>query len=313
MGLFQDIGKALSDAAQQGEDVAKHVFQQIVQHPDVLIPGVGLAFEGIKNLTTGKGLFGAGGGIMGVGGGPSNQPPIPPVLGGSGVLAGLLSAALQAGKTIAGTQPYTVTSLLGVPSAAAIVKNTDIGDMFSTANCTAFTSNDTFPWPFQSYRMRWTFSTVGGIPIAGGAGAGLTAVTDPAWIATLHAVFSNATEIARVALNNLGLRTSLSSPYAVSTVSFGVGYEIDTQPGVLWPVYYEKNGSYVMSVRTDHAIGTVAAGFTISTQLDGWVINDPTLTDADTSQIQATLDALMQGRTGNSSLISMLGRGAVTG
>lgn len=298
-GFFQSIGNAIGEAASQGEDVVKHVIGQVMQHPDVIALGpVGLAYEGIKNLASGRGVFG--------GGHPGPTPPMPGSAYGSGRLAGLLSAALQQGKTIAGTQPYTVTSYFGAASASAIVKNVDICDMFATANCSAFTSNDTFPWPFQSYRMRWTYSSGLGLAVTTAAGTAAQ-VMDPAWIAGLHAVFSNATEIARVALNNLGLRTSLIGVAgAVATTITAFGFEIDTQAGVLWPVYYEKNGSYVMSVRSDQAIGTVQQAYQLSTQLDGWVINDPTLVDADSSQIQATLDMLMQGRTGNN--IAVLGK-----
>lgn len=300
MGFLQDVGNAIGEAAKQGEDVVKHVITQVMQHPDVIALGpAGLGLEAIKNLATGRNFFGGGGG-------PGPTPPMPSSTYGSGRLAGLLGAALQQGKTIAGTQPYTVTSYFGAASASAIVKNADIADMFATANCTAFTSNDTFPWPFQSYRMRWTYSSGLGLAVTTAA-ATAAQVMDPTWIATLHAVFSNATEIARVALNNLGLRTSLIGVAgAVATTITAFGFEIETQPGVLWPVYYEKNGSYVMSIRSDHAIGTVQQAYQISMQLDGWVINDPTLVDADSSQIQATLDMLMQGRTGNN--VAVLGK-----
>lgn len=285
-GFFQNVARAISDAAEQGEEVAKHVVRQVLQHPEVIALGpIGLAYDAAQNLGRGRGLFGDGG--------PTGHPPIPASLGGTGKLAGLLHSAQRVGKTVAGTQPYAVTSYFGLASASAIVKNTDIADMFATANCTAFTQADTFPWPFQSYRMRWTYSAPAGLAVTSAVGTAAQ-VTDPAWAGTLHAVFSNATEIARVALNNLGLRMNFSGQYFVSTIAATSGEIIDAQPGVLWPVYYEKNGAYVMSVRSDHAIGTTQAACQISCQLDGWVINDPTILDADSSQVQATIDRLMQ-------------------
>lgn len=284
-GFFDNVGRAISDAAAQGEDVAKHVFRQILSHPEVVALGpIGLAYDAAQNLGRGRSMFGEG---------PAGHPAIPSSLGGTGKLAGLLHVAQRVGKTVAGTQPYAVTSYFGLASGSAITKNADIADMFSTANCTAFTTADTFPWPFQSYRMRWTYSAPAGVVVTTAAGTAAQ-VTDPAWVSTLHAVFSNATEIARVALNNLGLRMNFSGQYFVSTIAATSGEIIDAQPGVLWPVYYEKNGAYVMSVRSDHAIGTTQAALQFSTQLDGWVINDPTILEADSSQVQATIDRLMQ-------------------
>lgn len=293
--IFQNIGKAIADAAEQGEDVAKHVFKQVLEHPEVLALGpIGLGLAAGKNLMGGRSLFGERV--------PSHRtgsaPPMPGSAYGPGKLSGLLQAALLSGKTIAGTQPYTVTSYYGAASATAVVKNTDIADMFASANCTAFTVADTFPWPYQSYRMRWSYTSVIGI-LTTTAAATAASVADPAWISTLHAVFSNATEIARVALNSLGLRISLIAAQGnVATAVAATGVVLDTQPGVLWPVYYEKNGSYVMSVRSDHAIGTCFSPYQISMQLDGWVINDPSLLDADGSQIQQTIDSLMRGGGG---------------
>ena len=296
MDFFTQAFNAIKEGAGQGEDVLKHVVGQVLGSAAINPLGIGAGGpqSAFNRLAKGE-LFGAPAGAPAI-------PAMPSSAYGPGSLNSLLQAALLNGKTIAGTQPYAVTSYFGAASATAVVKNTDIADMFATAQCTAFTSNDTFPWPFQSYRMRWTYSSSLGLNVVSGA-ATAAQVSDPSWIATLHAVFSNATEIARVALNNLGLRTSLIGVSgAIATTITSFGFEIDTQPGVLWPVYYEKNGSYVMSVRSDHAIGVVATAYQLSMQLDGWVINDPTLTDADASQIQATLDKLMRGEVRGNSL-----------
>lgn len=299
MNFFKRVAKAIDDAADQGEDVAKHVFKQLLENPELAVLGpIGLGIGAVQNLARGRNVFG-GGGV----GGAHRQPPLPGSVGGTGKLAGLLHTALGAGKTIAGTQPYTVTSFAGIASGTAVTENGDITDMFGSAQCTAFTTNDTFPWPFQSYRMRWSISTLGGQTVAGGA---VAQTGDPTWINTLHAVFSNATEIARIGLTNLGLRTHLLPIYNAATVGVSDAfYSTDAQPGVLWPVYYEKNGSYAMIVRTDHPC-TTTAGIQISMQLDGWVINDPTLINAGYQQIQATADALMQGSFGESALVSLL-------
>lgn len=296
MDFFTQAFNAVKDGASQGEDVLKHVLGQVLGSAAINPLGIGAGGpqSAFNRLAKGE-LFGAPAGAPAI-------PAMPSSAYGPGSLNSLLQMALLNGKTIAGTQPYAVTSYFGAASATAVVKNTDIADFFATAQCTAFTSNDTFPWPFQSYRMRWTYSSSLGLSVVSGAGTAAQ-VSDPSWIATLHAVFSNATEIARVALNNLGLRTSLIGVSgAIATTITAFGFEIDTQPGVLWPVYYEKNGSYVMSVRSDHAIGTVTTAYQMSMQLDGWVINDPTLTDADASQIQATLDKLMRGEVRGNSL-----------
>ena len=287
-GVGNGIFEAIRDAAGQGEDVLKHVVNQVLGSAAINPLGIGAGGpqSAFNRLSHGQ-LFGEPHGA------PA-QAPMPGVSYGPGKLMGLLGAALANGKTIAGTQPYTVTSYFGIASASAVAKNTDIADMFASANCTAFKSDDTFPWPFQSYRMRWSYSSGCGLNTVSAVGT-LAQVSDPAWVATLHAVFSNATEIARVALNNLGLRTSFMG-FANTAVVTQVGsfaMEIDTQPGVLWPVYYEKTGSYQMSVRSDH-VATTVVPFQLSMQLDGWVINDPTLIDANESQIQNTLDGLLK-------------------
>lgn len=300
MGVFQNIGKAITDAVDQGEDVAKHVFKQLLEHPEVVALGpIGLAGVGLNNLRQGRNLFGRRGDR------PNKTLPPPAMPGGAygpGKLAGLLAGAMAQGKTIAGTQPYAVTSYYGAASATAVVKNVDIADMFASANTPAFTVSDTFPWPFQSYRMRWNYTSIAGILTTTNA-ATAASPGDPTWVATLHAVFSNATEIARVALNNLGLKQYYTTAQGwVATTLAGFGVSIETQPGVLWPVFYEKNGTYVMSIRTDHAIGTVFSPYQVSCQLDGWVINDPTILDSGESQIQSTLDELLESGYGNNTV-----------
>ena len=286
-GVGNGIFEAIRDAAGAGEDVLKHVVNQVLGSAAINPLGIGAGGpqSAFNRLSHGQ-LFGE----------PAAAPSAVPMPGssyGPGKLMGLLGAALANGKTIAGTQPYTVTSYFGLASAGTVAKNVDIADMFASAQCTAFKTDDTFPWPFQSYRMRWTYTSFLGLSSTTAVGTGAQ-VSDPCWIATLHAVFSNATEIARVALNNLGLRTTLiGSSLAQSTAVAQFGVEVETQPGVLWPVYYEKTGSYVMSVRSDHVL-TAAYPFQISMQLDGWVINDPTLVDANESQIQNTLDGLLK-------------------
>ena len=300
MGFFQDFGDAISKAAGQGEDVVKHVFKQLADHPEIVALGpVGLGAVGYQNLKSGRSLFGRKGDR------PHKTGQVPQMPGGSygpGRLSGLLAAAMGQGKTIAGTQPYAVTSYYGAASATAITKNTDIADMFASANTPAFSVSDTFPWPFQSYRMRWSYTSIAGILTTTNA-ATAASVGDPAWVATLHAVFTNATEIARVALNNLGLKQYFTSAQGwVATTLAGFGVSVETQPGVLWPVFYEKNGTYAMSIRTDHAIGTVFSPYQVSCQLDGWVINDPTIMDTGESQVQATIDELMEAGYGNNTI-----------
>lgn len=297
--FFQNLGRALTDAANEGEDVVKHVFKQIADHPEVLALGLGpIGLAGAGAYKLGKNLFGRKGDRPH----RTGQPPtMPGGAYGPGKLAGLLAGAMAQGKTIAGTQPYAVTSYVGLASATAVVKNVDIADMFATANTPAFSTSDTFPWPFQSYRMRWNYTSILGILTTSQA-ATAASPGDPAWVATLHAVFSNATEIARVALNNLGLKQFyVGAQGFVATTAAAFGITIETQPGVLWPVYYEKNGTYVMSVRTDHAL-TGFHPFQISCQLDGWVINDPSILDTGESQIQATLDELLESGYGNNTV-----------
>lgn len=289
--FFEDVGRAISKAAEQGEDVAKHVVKQLWENPEIVALGpAGLAFTAARNLREGRSLFGRRGDRPHT---TRQPPPMPGGAYGPGRLAGLLGVAMGQGKTIAGTQPYSVTSYFGMASATAITENGNIASMFATANCTAFSVDDTFPWPFQSYRMRWNYTSILGI-LTTTAATILASVGDPAWIATLHAVFSNATEIARVALNNLGLQiTLLGAQGFVATTGQAYGVTIETTPGVLWPVYYEKNGTYTMQVRSDHPVGTSFHPLQLSCQLDGWVINDPNILNSGESQIQATIDELL--------------------
>ena len=42
MGLFINIAHAMRDAAEEGEDVAKHVMAHIIAHPEVIALGAGL-------------------------------------------------------------------------------------------------------------------------------------------------------------------------------------------------------------------------------------------------------------------------------
>ena len=298
--IFQNAAKALSDAAEQGEEVAKHVFSQVLSHPELAVLGpVGLGIAAYQNVKRGRDLFGRKGDRPHKTG---HAPPMPLGTYGPGKLSGLLGAAMAQGKTIAGTQPYSVTSYFGAASATAITKNTDIASMFATANTPAFSVADTFPWPFQSYRMRWNYTSITGILTTTNA-ATAASPGDPAWVATLHAVFSNATEIARVALNNLGLQVSFVGAQGfVATTAAAFLVTLETNPGVLWPVFYEKNGTYAMSVRTDHAIGTIFHPLQLSSQLDGWVINDYSVLSAGESQIQATIDELLGAGYGSNTI-----------
>ena len=300
MGFFDNAVKAVQDAAGQGEDVLKHVLKQVIDSPEILTGPVGLAYLGGRNLAQGRSLFGRHGDRPHT---TRNAPPMPSPAYGVGKLSGLLATAMAQGKTVAGTQPYSVTSYAGLASATTVItENGNIASMFGTANCTAFAVDDTFPWPFQSYRMRWNYTSVLGIlttsQVATAASTG-----DPAWIATLHAVFSNATEIARVALNNLGLQVALIGAQGfVATTAQAFGVIVANNPGVLWPVYYEKNGTYTMQVRSDQPIGTSFHPFQISTQLDGWVINDPNILNTGEQQIQATIDELLNAGYGSNTV-----------
>ena len=295
--IFQNIGAAITKAANQGEDVAKNVFKQILENPELAILGpVGLGVAGLKNLSEGRNLFGRAGSR------PHRTGQAPPMPSGGvygpGKLSGLLAEAMSRGKTIAGTQPYSVTSYFGAASATGVTKNTDIADMFASANTPAFSVSDTFPWSFQSYRMRWNYTSVLGILTTTNA-ATAASPGDPTWVATLYAVFSNATEIARVALNNLGLKQFyVGAQGFVATTAAAFGVTVETQPGVLWPVFYDKTGTYAMSFRTQHAIGTTFHPYQISSEIDGWVINDTQVLQSGANQIQATLDELMDSGYG---------------
>lgn len=297
MGFFQDAGRAIAKAADQGEDVVKHVFKQVLENPELAILGpVGLGVAGLKNLSEGRNLFGRAGSR------PHRTAPAPPMPSGGvygpGKLSGLLAEAMARGKTIAGTQPYSVTSYFGAASATAVTKNTDIADMFASANTPAFGTSNTFPWSFQSYRMRWNYTSILGLLTTTQA-ATAASPGDPTWVATLYAVFSNATEIARVALNNLGLKQFyVGAQGFVATTAQAFGVTVETQPGVLWPVFYDKTGTYAMSFRSQHAIGTVFAPYQVSSEIDGWVINDTQVLQSGANQIQATLDELMDSGYG---------------
>ena len=303
--FFEDVGRALGKAAEQGEDVVKHVFRQVLENPELIALGpAGALVAGARNIAQGRTLFGRRGDRPHRTG---HAPPMPGDSYGPGKLVGLLGAAMAQGKTIAGTQPYAVTSYAGLASATAITEDGNIASMFATANCTAFSVDNTFPWPFQSYRMRWNYTSILGL-LTTTAVATAASPGDPAWIATLHAVFSNATEIARIALNNLGIAVSLIGAQGyVATAAQAYGLTVESNPGVLWPVYYEKNGTYTMQVRSDHPIGVAFHPFQLSTQLDGWVINDPNILQNGEAQIQATIDDLLDaGYGGNAVAIRQL-------
>lgn len=295
MDFLQSAFAAIKEAAGQGEDVLKHVVGQVVGSAALNPLGIGAGGpqSAFNRLSRGE-LFGAPAGAA--------PPPMPTSAYGPSSISGLLRIAQEAGKTVAGTQPYTVTSYVGLASATVIAKNADIADMFTSANTPAFTVSDSFPWSFQSSRMRWTYSAIAGQSVVSN-GTVSANTGDPAWIATLHAVFSGATELARVSLNNLGLRTTLNTvALYVATTGTAAILELDTQPGVAWPVFYDRTGVYAMSVRTDHAT-TAATAFQLSCQLDGWVINDANILNNEAA-IQSTIDDLVRnyGKTGSNSV-----------
>lgn len=172
----------------------------------------------------------------------------------------LLQAGQLLGEVIPGAQPYAFAGVAIVPAGTVITGQTAgagqpsiIADFLANSVSKQFTTSYQFPNPFQASRLRFA--------MAGEAPAG--AVDDSGWQETLQVTFLNQTEIARASLNSFGLRT---------TQSDGSGTAItNEQPGVAWPVFYQKNTNYIMQLISNTGVTTTLA-FSVAYVMDGWTI-----------------------------------------
>lgn len=265
------ISAALKRAGHKMSEAAEKTLETIERDPELMLGPAGVAIAGIKNLAEGRNLVGA-----------RSRKPRPPLPGGHrpSKLYPLLQAAKSVGRPVAGTQPYMFAGYFTLAAASAITKDVDIADLFTTTNTPLFTTSDKFPVPFQAEALRLCVITE---PID-------PAKEDAAWVETLYAVFAAQTEIARLSLNQLGLRTVISG--AVVTSGGGNVALIDADPGTDWPVFYDPNGTYKMSVRSATAIASTSKPLAMSYALDGWMIQDPAALDQDESDIISAIGAL---------------------
>lgn len=247
------------------------VIKQLEKHPEVaaagLIPGVGIPLA-------------AGRGVASIFGGRKRQrphvqpsPALPYGLGKNvnrGVMA-LINGMHATGRTAQGLQPWHVSGYKTIASGTAIAANADITDMFTSANTRLFSADDTFPWTFLSQRFRCAIDSQ---PIAAAS------QEDPAWMRQLSLRFVVATEVGRLSLDALGVERVIASPLSGS--GGGTASQFGSNPGVGFPVIFEKNGTYQMFLHTDAPASATVQPFAFSYQMDGWVVqNTGLLNDGD--------------------------------
>lgn len=286
MGLLGGIGKKLG----LGGDSIK-LLETVEEHPEYLaaLGGGGLAAAGVNALFPGMSLnrpgFGIGEALMHPLGRGNKflKPAARPAGYGPSKMFPVASVAAGLGTTLQGIQPFSVAGYYELVASSNVTKNVNIVDMFAASVTPAFSNDNTFPWPFQAYAMRWAIVSA---PQAAGK-------EDLAWQETIHVVFSVATEIARVNIEALGLRCYVNG----LTSSGAAAMAIDEQPSSAWAVYYEKNGTYSMSLRSDTALSSTNANLAVAYAMDGWVINDTSLDDMESNQIIAQIEGLLRSHS----------------
>ena len=163
-----------------------------------------------------------------------------------------------------------------------IAASADISDMFATAQTRAFTAADTFPWTFLCRRFRCALMTQ---PVA-------AAVEDGAWARQLSLRFAVATEVGRISIDALGVDRIIESPPAAGSGGGGSSSQQFPNPGVSFPVIFEKNGTYQMFLHTDFGI-TLTNAIAFSYQMDGWVVQNTSALGEEA--IQAAIAGLIDG------------------
>lgn len=240
--------------------------EELEKHPEAaLVPAAGLAALGVNELFPGMGVHRPGLGI-----GSALTHPLGRGMGRpsgfgktvSPQLQTLIAAMDATGQTVEGLQPWHVSGYVNVASASAIAASADIADMFATAQTRAFSAADTFPWTFLCKRFRCALNTE---PVDGAA-------EDGAWARQLCLRFVVATEVGRISLDAFGADRIIQSPSNAPSSS-GTANQIWSNPGVPFPVIFEKNGTYQMFLHTDFPI-TTTKPFSFSYQMDGWVVQN---------------------------------------
>lgn len=250
------------------------VIQELEKHPEYALAGplagAGAAAANLLNpgMSMRTPLGSLGGRLFGRapprrGRGRVHPPALPGQLGKSVSpnLADLMAAMEATGRTVEGLQPWHVSGYVSVASGSVIAASADISDMFATAQTRAFTAADTFPWTFLCRRFRCALMTQ---PTA-------AAVEDGAWTRQLSLRFAVATEVGRISLDALSVERIIESPLSGS--GGGSSSQQFPNPGVSFPVIFEKNGTYQMFLRTDFGI-TLTNALAFSYQMDGWVVQN---------------------------------------
>jgi len=284
MGGF---GTALSDLAKKAGigGTTLQTIQTLEQHPEYLALGAALpAAAGLNALFPGMALDRPGMGIVQAISHPfgrGNSLIKPPVqIGSPGPVFAPAAIAQGLGTQYQGVQPFSTAGYFELAASSNVTAKAAIFDGFATAVNPDLTAADTFPWPFQAYAMRWLLVTQ---PQAAGK-------EDLAWQETLHVVFSVATEIARINLESLGLRTAVVG----ITTSGAAANMIEKQPPCAWTVFYEKNGTYVMQVMTSVGVTGTSGNMSWGYALDGWVINDTVGGNMGTPAIISAVEGLLR-------------------
>ena len=245
------------------------VIEELEKHPEYALAGplAGAGAVAANLLNPGMSLrtpLGKLGRVFSPRGRGRVHPPSLPGQLGKSVgpnLADLMSAMESTGRTVEGLQPWHVSGYVSVASGSVIAASADISDMFATAQTRAFTAADTFPWTFLCRRFRCALMTQ---PTA-------AAVEDGAWARQLSLRFAVATEVGRISLDALGVDRIIESPLSGS--GGGSSSQQFPNPGVSFPVIFEKNGTYQMFLHTDFGI-TLTNAIAFSYQMDGWVVQN---------------------------------------
>lgn len=245
--------------------------EELEKHPEALGGVAGLAAGyAINKMNPGMSLrtpLGRlGDRFAGRGRGKVHPPALPGNLGKSVSpdLALLISAMESTGRSVEGLQPWHVSGYKVIASGSVIAASADITDLFSSANTKAFSSDDTFPWTFLSRRFRCAIASE---PVNPGT-------EDGAWQRQLCLKFTVATEVGRISLAAMGCEKIIESPSNGS--GGGSSSQQFANPGVNFPVIFEKNGTYKMELRTDFGI-TLDKDVSFSYQMDGWVVQNPSV------------------------------------
>lgn len=245
------------------------VIEELEKHPEAVAAGAAgagaLALNALNpgmSLRTPLGKLGSR--FSGRGRGKVHPPSLPRPLGKtvSPNLGALIDAMESTGRSVEGLQPWHVSGYKSVASGSVIAASADIVDMFASAQTKAFSTDDTFPWTFLARRFRCAINTEPQAP----------AVEDGAWTRQLSLRFVVATEIGRISVDALGCERIIQS--ANSGSGGGTASQHFPNPGVNFPVIFEKNGTYQMFLRTDFGI-TLTDAISFSYQMDGWVVQNP--------------------------------------